>query len=88
VVKNKARAMDRLQICMDALRVLARTNDPNRVVLIERQINDYLDAEIGGKERSLARLRKAIHDEATEGRQGEEWSIASDYVRSRLRGMT
>ncbi len=80
--------MDRLQSCVEALRVLARTNDPNRVVLIEREVSDYLNAEIGGKERSLARLRKAIHDEAAEGRQGEDWSGATDYVRSLLRGAT
>jgi hypothetical protein len=45
---------------MDALRVLARTNDPNRVVLIERNIKEYLNTEIGGKERALERLRTAI----------------------------
>ena len=80
--------MDRLRTCVDALRVLARTDDPNRVILIERQINDYLKNEIGGKERSLARLHKAIHDQTAEERQGEDWSIATDYVRSLLRGMT
>ena len=39
--------MDRLGTYMDALRVLARTNDPNRVVLIERNIKEYLKIEIG-----------------------------------------
>jgi len=34
--------MDRLRTCIDAQRVLAKTSDPNRVVLIERQIKDYL----------------------------------------------
>jgi len=79
--------MDRLRTCIDAQRVLAKTSDPNRVVLIERQIKDYLKNEIGGKDRSLARLHKAIHDQAAEERQGEDWSMAMDYVRSLLCGM-
>ena len=32
--------MDRLRTCMDALRVLARSNDPDRAVLVEK----YIDA--------------------------------------------
>lgn len=67
---------------MDALRVLARTNDPNRVVLIERNINEYLRTEFGGKERGLERLRVAIHNEEVEGRRGEDWGMAKEYVRS------
>ena len=43
--------MDRLKTYISALRVLARTNDPNRVVLIERNIDNYLNTESGGKER-------------------------------------
>ena len=74
--------MDRLGTYMDALRVLARTNDPNRVVLIERNINEYLKIEIGGKDRGLERLRVAIHNEAVEGRRGEDWFMAKEYVRS------
>ena len=74
--------MDRLGTYMDALRVLARTNDPNRVVLIERNINEYLKIEIGGKERGLERLRVAIHNEQVEGRRGEDWCMAKEYVRS------
>jgi hypothetical protein len=68
--------MDRLRICINTLRVLARTNDPNRIVLIERPIDEYLETEIGGLSRSLERLRKAIHDEEAKRRQGENWSIA------------
>jgi hypothetical protein len=62
---------------IEALRVLARTNQPNRVVLIGRNIDDYLKP-------SLERLRDAINCEEAEKRQGEDWSIAKDYVRSRL----
>jgi prophage tail gpP-like protein len=37
--------MDRLETCVDALRVLARSNDPDRVVLIEIYIDAYLTTE-------------------------------------------
>ncbi len=80
--------MDRLGTYMDALRVLARRSDPNRVVLIERNIKAYLKTEIGGKERALERLRRAIHNEEAERRQGEDWSLAKEYVRSLLHRMT
>jgi hypothetical protein len=80
--------MDRLKTYIDALRVLAKTHDPNRVVLIERNIDNYLKTESGGKERSLERLRVAVHNEEAERREGEDWSVAKEYVRSLLRRMT
>jgi hypothetical protein len=70
------------------VRVLAKTHDPNRVMLIERNIDNYLKTESSGKERSLDRLRVAIHNEEAERREGDDWSIAKDYVRSLLRRMT
>jgi len=80
--------MDRLRTYIDALRALARTNDPNRVVLIERNIDNYLNTESDGKERSLERLCVAIHNEEVERREGEDWSIAKEYVCSLMRRMT
>jgi lipase chaperone LimK len=68
---------------IEALRVLARTNEPNRAVLIERNIEDYLKTA-GSEKPSLERVRDAIEREEAEKRQGEDWSIAKDYVRSRL----
>jgi hypothetical protein len=44
----KAR-MDQLKTYIDALRVLAKTNDPSRVALIERNIDNYLKTEIRGR---------------------------------------
>ena len=39
--------MDRLQLCMEILRRLAKeTDDSNRVTVAEREINDYLKNEI------------------------------------------
>jgi hypothetical protein len=77
--------MDRLRPFVEALRVLAQTNDPNRVVLIEEAVREYLKAEPGTLRLSLERLCDAIDREEAEKRRGEDWSIARDYVRSRLR---
>ena len=72
---------DLLQLHIKALRVLARTNQPNRAGLIERNIEDYLKTELGRERSSLERLRDAIEREEAEKYQGEDWSIAKDYVR-------
>jgi hypothetical protein len=77
--------MDQLQQLVETLRVLARTNEPNRVVLLEKAINEYLDDKAGIVRLSLERLFDAIDREEAEKRRGEDWSIARDYVRSRLR---
>jgi hypothetical protein len=67
---------------MDALRNLARTDVPNRAELIKRNVDRYVKDEIGGQQRALERLRQVIHNEETERRDGEDWSVAKDYVRS------
>jgi hypothetical protein len=67
---------------MDALRNLARTDVPNRAELIKRNVDRYVKDEIGGQRRALERLRQVIHNEETERRDGEDWSVAKDYVRS------
>jgi hypothetical protein len=77
--------MDRLQRFVEALRVMAQANDPNRAVLIENAINEYLKGELGTVGLSLERLCDAIDREEARKRRGEDWSIARDYVRSRLR---
>ncbi len=77
--------MDRLQQVVETLRVLARTNEPNRVVLIDNAINKHLSNKAGIVRLSLERLCDAIESEEAEKRPIEDWSIASDYVRSRLR---
>jgi hypothetical protein len=74
---------DALRLRIEALRVLARTNEPYRAVLIERNIEDYLKTA-GNEKLSLERLRDATDREDAERRQDEDWSIAKDYVRSRL----
>jgi Ribbon-helix-helix protein, copG family len=77
--------MDRLQQLVETLRVLARTNEPNRAVLIEKAVNEYLNDKAGIARLSLERLCDAIDREEAEKRPIEDWSIARDYVRLRLR---
>ena len=73
-----------LQLHIEELRVLARTNELNRGVLIEKNIEEYLNAELGSERPALERLRDAIGDEEAEKREGEDWSIAKHFVRSWL----
>jgi hypothetical protein len=77
--------MDRVQSRIEVLRVWARSNDPNRAAFIENAINEYLKAEAGVLRLSFERLCDAIEREEAAKRRGEDWSIARDYVRSRLR---
>jgi hypothetical protein len=74
---------DLLRLRIEALRVLARTNELNRAALIERNIEDYLKTA-GSEKLSLERLRDAIEREEGEKRRDQDWSTAKDYVRSRL----
>jgi len=73
--------MDRLRSTIKVLRILARTDDPNRVPLIEDAILKYIGTDAAA---SLERLRRVIEHEEAMQRKGEDWSIAKDYVRSRL----
>ena len=47
--------MDPLQQLVETLRVLARTNEPNRVALIEKAVNEYLNDKAGIARLSLER---------------------------------
>jgi hypothetical protein len=80
--------MPRLRPCPAALRDLAKSSDPHRHILIERQIDEYLRTDPFSLAHALKRLRRAVHYEEAEGRQGENWSIAKEYVRSLLHRMT
>ena len=74
--------MDRLKVCMDVLRRLAKqADDPNLVVLAEREINDYLKPEIDALKAAIERVGKAIDEEAAKG-QGEDWSLMVGYAQS------
>ena len=77
--------MDRLKICMDALRLLAKLPEsPNRVPLAERRINEYLQAESATPRSSLGHLRVAIEREAEPFRGTNHfWIVVQEFVRSR-----
>jgi hypothetical protein len=66
--------MERLGTCIDALRVLARSSDGDRAVLVERYIDAYLTTETVSVWHAVERLGKAIHDEHAKRREGEDWS--------------
>jgi hypothetical protein len=72
----------RLRTYIDALRNLARSDLPDRVKLIEKNVDLYL--EEGARGRALEDLRSAIHNEESERREGEDRSIAGEYVHSLL----
>ena len=71
-------------------RRIARSGEiegPSSLVLVERHIDEYLRTDPFSLAHALERLRRAIHYEELERREGEDWSIAKDYVRSLLRRM-
>jgi hypothetical protein len=63
---------------MDALRVLARLNDLNQVILVERNIDEYLQTNADQLAHALERLSNAIRAEERANRSREDWSIARD----------
>ena len=75
----------RLRTHMDALRVLARLNDLNQVILVER--NEFLQTNADQLAHALERLSNAIRAEERANRSREDWSIARDYVRRLLHRM-
>ena len=78
--------MDR-QTCLAGLRILAKSNDPHRAVLVEKHIDEYLRTAPFSLAFELERLRSAIAIEEAQRRQGEDWSPAKEYVRTLLRRM-
>jgi hypothetical protein len=77
--------MDELQQLVVTLRVLARTNEPNRVALVEKAIDEYLNDNAGIVRLSLERLCNVIDREEADRRAFEDWSIAREDIHSRLR---
>ena len=73
--------MHRLEPCLTALPILAKSRGPRRHLLIEKHIDEYLRTDPFSLAHALERLRRAT-------REGEDWSVAKDYVRSLLRRMT
>jgi hypothetical protein len=76
-----ASEMHRLGPCLTALRILAHSKGPRRDNLIEKNIDEYLRTDPFSLAHALERLRRAIHYEELEKRQGDDWSVAKNYVR-------
>jgi len=55
------------------------------VALTEKAIDEYLNDKAGIVRLSLERLCDAIDREGAAKRSIDDWSIAKDYARSRLR---
>ena len=79
--------MYRLGPCLTALRLLAHPKGIRRDILIEKNIDEYLRTDPFSLAHALERLRKAIHYEELERREGEDWSVAKNYVRLLLHRM-
>jgi hypothetical protein len=55
------------------------------VALVEKAIDGYLNDKAGIVRLSLERLWNAIEREEADRRAFEDWSIAREYIHSRLR---
>ena len=76
--------MNRLRLCMEVLRRLAKEpENPDCVILAEQAINDYLRNEIDALKAALEQVGEAIDEEAGKC-QGEDWSVMIGYVQSCL----
>jgi len=75
--------MDRLRTCIEALRVVAKSNQLDPFLVIEMRINEFVRAEGGGLT-PIERLLEAIELEEARNQEGEDWTIAKEYARSLL----
>jgi hypothetical protein len=75
--------MDRLQKCIDALRVLAKSSHADPFLVVEMRVNEFVRAEGDGRA-PLERLLQAIEMQDDAKRQDEDWTIAKEYVHSLL----
>jgi hypothetical protein len=73
--------MDKLKRCIGSLRALTMQNDPNRQVMVEKIINEFLREDVGSTLlASIERLAKAINAEANKNILGEDWIFMQNYV--------
>jgi hypothetical protein len=73
--------------CLAGLCALAKSNDPDRAILVKRHIDEYLRTAPFSLAHELERLRSAIASEEASRREGEDWKPAKEYVRALLHGM-
>jgi hypothetical protein len=76
---------DRLRACIEELRVFSmRSHNPNLASVIERRIDEFGLGEIPGERTALERLAQVIEMLEARKQQGEDWTIAKEYVHSLL----
>jgi hypothetical protein len=61
-----------------------RSRNPDLVGVIERRIDEFALSEIPEERVALERLAQVIAMREARKRQGEDWTIANEYVRSLL----
>ena len=76
---------DRLRACIEELRAFSmRSHNADLLIVIERRIDEFALGEVPGERTALERLAQVIEMLEARKRQGEDWTIAKDYVRSLL----
>jgi hypothetical protein len=61
-----------------------RSRNPDLTSVIERRIDEFALSEIPGERTALERLAQVIEMLEARKRQGEDWTIAKEYVHSLL----
>ena len=61
-----------------------RSRNPDLTSVIERRIDEFALGEVPEERTALERLAQVIEVLEARKRQGEDWAIAKEYVRSLL----
>ena len=61
-----------------------RSHNPDLVIAIERRIDEFALGEVPEERTALGRLAQVMEMLEARKRQGEDWTIAKEYVRSLL----
>jgi len=59
-----------------------RSSNPDLATVIERRIDEFALNEVPEERGALKRLGQVIDMQEARRRQGEDWTIAKEYVRS------
>jgi hypothetical protein len=65
-----------------------RSHNPDTVTIIERRIDEFALDEVPEERPALKRLGQVIEMQEARGGQGEDWTIAKEYVRSLLQKLS
>jgi len=59
----------------------SRSRNPDLASVIERRIDEFALGEVPEERTALERLAQVIEMQASQKRQGEDWTAAKEYVR-------